>query len=140
MSEVREFTIDRSKHARGFESALLTSAKREVDRAGLRCCLGFYCQAHGVSDEQMRGSGSPSDILDEASIDKLPKWLFSGHYKYDSRDVERLMAVNDLELGGETAKRLRIKSEADRERLITSIFAKHGVTVHWTGELPGGAR
>lgn len=126
---INEFTIDRSMWLRGREpggSYLL----REID--GKRCCLGFYLEACGVPDDQLRGYAAPGSVYRNRAEyrDLVPKWLIGPPWHRLSDDpadavnsitAQYLMEVNDA----------TDSTDAEREALIAKTFADHGVEVHF---------
>ena len=112
-----KLVIDRSTWLRGEgsdESRLL----RSLD--GKMCCLGFYSLACGLTDDH---------ICDEATPDEIGKvaWPEDAQWMWDqwdlSDDCEELISTNDL----------GVLLEQEREQIIATIFAKHGVEVEFTG-------
>jgi hypothetical protein len=113
-----KFTIDRSKWQRGpGESRLLNSH-------GKMCCLGFYGEACGVPTDDLFGLAYPSEVRRSSHL--LPTWL------EDSDDVAELICLNDADPTDEED----VSDEADRERRIAAIFAKHGVEVEFIDGTP----
>jgi hypothetical protein len=122
-----ELIIDRSKWLRGegfYESYLLRP------RDGKMCCLGFYSLACGLKEEQIRNVKSPRSLVSGdpsgANLlnDTCGSWLIyedNVRTVYHSLDTAELMDHNDT----------RGESDSEREKWITKIFAKHGVTVRF---------
>lgn len=136
-----KLVIDRNTWLRGgFERNQGYSCLR--DEQGRKCCLGFYLEACGFSQTQITGSGSPHDVFSflgprtAARRNWKPRWLLRKDNKGvvfdDSSDCSTLMNVND-NVHIEDPTSLEILSEADREKQIKKIFAKHGVTVTFVG-------
>jgi hypothetical protein len=108
-----KLVIDRGKWDRGSGcSALL--------RDGKMCCLGFYAEACGLKDSDIKNIGTPSVLAKRGvKIPKAMKWLlFSGD---DSVDCSNLIQANDNQ------------RQPNREEKIARLFAKHDVTVEFTG-------
>jgi hypothetical protein len=129
-----KFTIDRSKWQRGpGESRLLNSH-------GKMCCLGFYGEACGVPTDDLFGLAYPSEVRRSSHL--LPTWLtdvtdIDEEYGpvervEDSDDVAELICLNDADPTDEED----VSDEADRERRIAAIFAKHGVEVEFIDGTP----
>lgn len=115
-----KLVIDRSRWLRG-EGDDRSLLLRERDSK--MCCLGFYSLALGFDEEDIREYASPDEVDGEV---EYPEWMYrdDGHCDMLSRDVVDLMVVND-------AKSIW---DPDRERSITSIFARNGVEVEFVGE------
>ena len=90
-----------------------------LNGAGDMCCLGFFGCAIGVSLDDMADKATPGDIADKG----WPEWLL-GSLAGNSSDGEYLMRVNDS---------TRVSGDAERERVIADVFAKHGVEVEFVG-------
>jgi hypothetical protein len=105
-----ELVIDRSKWLRGEgdKSALLRASD------GKMCCLGFYCLAVGLTENQIRNKGFPQYLYDNPLEKTEGKWLVDG-----GMDVIFLTDYND---SGALPEKVR-------EEKLTEIFATHGVTV-----------
>jgi hypothetical protein len=142
-----KLVIDRSMwlHGEGIvggESSLLRT------RDGKRCCLGFYCAALGVPDEDLADRPMPSAIVNgrrrEPGTSRLYEtgahlmrpqhierlgWLVA---KADARvivdDVQNLANLNDANVDDRNS---RVLDEAQRERDIAAVFAKHDVEVEF---------
>ena len=82
-----------------------------------RCCLGFACNAAGISDEQMKHTGSPDclkyDLMDMIKNSPL-NFLFGYNYSR-SKACQQLIDINDSE------------NITDEERMIwlNNIMEKH---------------
>jgi hypothetical protein len=109
-----KLTINRDKWLRGEpgESSLLRS------RDGKMCCLGFYCLACGVSEDDITDISAPSDIR---SMLDSQLWLFGSTTYAHSTDCRNLIFINDV----------RTIGLADRERKIKEVFARHDVEVEF---------
>ena len=104
---MKKIIIDRETWLRGEgkdNSFLLRGSDKKM------CCLGFYFNQCGVSEETLLNKGSPM-CLGEANLPKETLWL---------RGVAgTLMAINDS----------TYYPEADRESKIKKIFAEFGYKV-----------
>lgn len=123
---MRELTIDRKTWLRGCGSI----KSKLLNNDGMRCCLGFECQALGYTDEQLLDRVSPRAIVDSVDFGHETKnipqelaWLvhrvsFDGDRALESTpDAHELMSINDIEL------------VENREERIAEIFARNGVEV-----------
>lgn len=88
---------------------------------GSRCCLGFACEAYGVSPEDTKRAFYPSGLLEE-SCKLLPSWLFpENNPDLDEADYRKASYINDDEK----------LSMSEKERLLKPIFAKHGIDLQF---------
>ena len=120
-----KLTIDRERWLRGEGS---TNSKLLRLSDGKMCCLGFYCIALGLSQEQIREVNSPIGVADKLLAKGI--WMvapvsseeLSGGVR---RDVDigagNLMEINDSV----------IEMPDKREKLIAEEFVKHGVNVEF---------
>ena len=113
--------INRAKWLRG-EGGTKSGLLR---RDGKRCCLGFFAQALGARDDDVAGCSTPED----ATHIHWPEWLLSeldDSYirTVDSDEAIALIRINDN----------RALSDAERESVVASIFARHGVEVVFIDE------
>lgn len=131
------FTVDRKTWLHG-EGLSFSSLLRPGDHK--RCCLGFYCQSLGVSDDDMLGIGQPN--LLPAHIQKklglYDSWFFEprSHIRcwppMPSEEIQELIRCNDRLVGSPTSKNDSTPlTEKYREKRIKEIFAKHGVKVRF---------
>ena len=110
--------IKRSQWVRGNKlglSKLLQVKGQSCDGTLRMCCLGFWCKAAGLTDEDIRGHGSPGDT------DKLLEGLtyMSGQYEsvFDTDFTDDMIDINDdSEIG-----------EATREQKLTELANSIGV-------------
>jgi hypothetical protein len=99
--------IDRKKWLRG-EGFMGSRLLRSGDNK--KCCVGFYANALGFADEQIRDSSTL------AIVDKL------GVCDWKTKpDMDALYITNDA----------RNTSDSFKERQIKRLFAKHGVKVEF---------
>lgn len=115
--DVKEFVVERSIWYRGNheESSLFTSD-------GKYCALGFYLKACGIEDEEMLDVSSPHFTRHKS----LPSWLV-GEYLVDcdsfpnkpSALSEKAVDINDDDT----------KSDEEREKELTELFAEQGIKV-----------
>lgn len=111
MSNVKEFTIDRSKWYRGNTGT--NSALRRED--GRQCCLGFFGVACGVPGEHLLGIGYPTSFYNGAGGGEWPSWLLT------TEGAHKFVTINDnASIDGPS-----------REQRLTELFAAHGVSVHF---------
>ena len=126
MADVKHLVIIREQWLRGGDqngergfSWLLSKA------SGKRCCLGFYAQSLGASDDLIRNRTSPGGT---SELGIWPSWLL-GPFNGDSRESNSLMLINDSST----------LPDERRELLIKQIFAAHGVEVNFVdGEVQDG--
>lgn len=121
-----KFTIDRARWLRGDENPYLLRASD-----GKMCCLGFFLRSCGLSDDELRDHSEPQHPFEEGRPDEIPnaaaflveseeadedEW---GEPSFDygpTDDASDLMTAND---DPEV-------TEAERERRVARLFAKHG--------------
>lgn len=132
---MEKLIIDRKTWLRGDNSYGGSMLFRPRD--GLKCCLGFYCEANGIPKENLECVADPSClfIMEQVSI---PSWLFKNPYDLDistslSEDCNKLIEINDRYINDKyyISKTEYDKQEAQREQEIKEIFAKHDVEVEF---------
>ncbi len=130
---VKSFVIDRARWHRGKGSQgsrLQIPPLREQTSPeiygnctpGNRCCLGFYAIAVGLSEASIIDFSTPGSLHRNLHT-FFPEWARSDS-DVDSDAITKLVQLNDDLTIGDKA----------RERAITEIFAKHGVTVTFAGD------
>ena len=108
-----KFTVDRSKWFRGQgerNSRLLTDS-------GKMCCLGFYSQACGITDDEMRCISSPG------SLNRRPsgfECLVTGSKVNTDICIGLMMTNDDVSIG-----------DRAREERLTRLLAAIGVEVEF---------
>ena len=107
--------IDRTKWLRG-EGASVSYLLREQDQK--MCCLGFYSIGCGLKPSEIKNVQAPEFRSEYEWLFEL----FDLRIEDFSQDCYLLMKTNDQDCG--------IDEEA-RERIITEVFAKHGVEVEF---------
>lgn len=144
--EVKEFTVIRSKWARGRGEGLLLNPE------GQRCCLGFLGSACGYEDGAIKNVALPHEILygNDESINRWPKVLIKFH-EGDFGDIDNwsgssledeAAGINDCIIGTDVSYRaasgrtvqVTMESEKHREALLTKLFADSGITVRFIDE------
>jgi len=93
-----------------------------------RCCLGFYGQACGIADDDLRS------LQSFASIDKVSSFIDQNFITSSGRDSEfaiRLMTTNDAVCGYNHYynDELVVMTETLREQSLIELFAEAGITV-----------
>lgn len=128
------FIIDRKTWLRG-EGLSFSFMLRYSDRK--RCCLGFYCQSLGVSDDDMLGVGQPNLLppLIQEKLGFYDSWFFEPQSHVfswppmSSKEIQDLIRINDKLVGDQVTQDNTLMTEKYREKRIKEIFAEHGVTV-----------
>ena len=144
-----DLVIDREKWVRGGrggESALLNSV-------GNMCCLGFAAIAVGLDEGEITGIGEFSD-LDPESVPHLEGLTFNPFCTVALEDeYDHHLAIRNTEFHDQavdlndfrcavidgharslsTMSDISISSEDDRERQLTKLFAKAGITLTFEG-------
>jgi hypothetical protein len=142
IKDVKEFTIKRSKWARGGingKSALLNNQ-------GNMCCLGHYAKACGFSNNDIDSLSGPVDLYRDKSCSIGKAWSanYIGNnleiiawktkllendvsldgviYKLNSGNAWDLMEINDRD-------RCEFDNESDREKELIKRFKKIGIKV-----------
>jgi hypothetical protein len=82
-----------------------------------QCCLGFVCEAYGITKDEMYGKGMPYQLPNELQK-KLPKWVIS------HRDVAQAAFINDDDS----------KTWKEKEKLLRPIFRKHRIQLVFRGK------
>ena len=119
-----KLTIDRERWLRGEGS---TNSKLLRLSDGKMCCLGFYCIALGLSQEQIREVNSPIGVAD-----KLPTkgiWMVA-----PASSGELSGGVSDVDIGAGNLIEINdsVREMPDkREKLIAEEFVKYGVDVEF---------
>lgn len=120
-----KFTIDRSKWIRGKDRGM-SYLLRPAD--GKRCCVGFYLQACGLTDEQLSNRCYADSYDQNLRKDDLPagtEWL---HISRSKEGGDSVYYVNDdMEL-----------TETEREERIAARFAREGHEVEFVDSAPSG--
>jgi hypothetical protein len=130
MADVKEFTIDRSRWARGAIRPVATMLQSKED--GSRCCLGFFALACGYTEAEIEDRATPINVVNNGVTrnNKFPQWLVhtDGAHSYAAA---RLMSVNDTAgfLGKSGLPVAGAENEAEREKRVAEIFADNGVVV-----------
>jgi hypothetical protein len=122
-------------------------SESRTPKIGGKCCLGFACNAVGVSDENMAGKGMPNDLVG-LSRDLVKLTMLKPDY--DDEDqlvtfetqqwVQDAQEVNDAPIGAnmyivslcdydDNYDRIALKDEHHRERLIAQLFMIGGMFV-----------
>jgi hypothetical protein len=144
-----KFEIDRAKWLHGKailspagDSKIVTEASSLLHPdTGCMCCLGFFGLAIGLTRDQIRGMGEPSEI--ELNHDQTSPWptelvgVFEGDdegYAYirarDTRVCSDLIEANDESEIGQDLATFR----ADKETAIAKLFASIGYEAVFVGE------
>ena len=124
---VTSFTVYRDEWLRGTGNGELLSLE------GRRCCLGFYGQSLGVSDEAMRGYADPCDSagVSEQVRALWPDWSYRRSYL---RDGTKEVCVQIVDANDRCVA--LPWTDAEREEQLTELFAMEGVTVRFEDSRP----
>jgi hypothetical protein len=87
---------------------------------GKQCCLGFACEAYGITVDKMVRVGMPCSLALPLQ-EKLPKWLATNEVYADN---ERASEINDDP---------RI-SWSEKEKLLKPLFKKHRINLVFKGK------
>ncbi len=128
---VKEFVVKRNSWRRGKDGGNMLRTPSKT-----HCCLGFLGKACGFKNDRLLFTSTFSALVD----DKLSGENEDIYYKTPkfTTELENLMiAVNDeviglnsvLDLSPYYKKPVRIKTEADRERILKYLFNKAGIKV-----------
>lgn len=120
MADVTVLVIDRSKWLRGKRNGRL------LRDDGMMCCLGFLGVSCGIAPEQMLGLMRPDS--EAVATAPWPEWLMSPNQTAGWDGGERCSAEAELLMGRNDDDDIE---EAERERLVAAVFAKHGVEVRF---------
>lgn len=127
-----KLTIDRATwlHGEGGKASYLL---RQTDQK--RCCLGFLGSALGYSDACLLGMQTPRYISDF-----MPESIFTDPKA--EQLLLKLMVTNDCKVGArlyginvkvfDPELNCLLESEAQREALLTKLFAQHDIQVEFT--------
>lgn len=119
MSERRKFTVRRETWLRGVDPRYdLNICLLRKD--GRQCCLGFVAEQRGVPREHLLDVLEPEDLPGHALIEGL---LVSGDCdgSRNSALSSNAMVINDD----------HTIDDAERERLLTALFAEHGCALEF---------
>lgn len=117
--------IDRAKWDRGFVNM---SSRALLNNKGGKCCLGFVCNALGISDKEICEVEAPANLAEyntniystiSSLICKVGKYTFS-HNNF----VSKVIKDNDDPY----------LSDPEREKLIAANLAACGFDVEFIGE------
>lgn len=117
MSERIKFTVWRDEWLRGQG----TETSSLLDADGKRCCLGHLARDLGAKDSDLVEVRSPRGALGDVD---WPGFLLSRDLDSpirNSADAFELMRINDSTYG----------TEEERERVLTELFAEHGIDVEF---------
>ena len=114
----KQFTIVRDKWLRGAtESPYEDPNTVLLNAVGGRCCLGFFLQACGCSDEQLLGHATPNNVGATHILPIDARWLCAAGS--DTQACSLLMEANDSsEL-----------TEEQREETVTELFKERDIEV-----------
>ena len=124
---IKEFTVNRKTWIRGdnLNSYLLRSDDNKM------CCLGFFCLASGLTEDQIRNITEPNALF-QHELNKLPEHFSDINY------YESVVEINDLPenkfsqyFGEPFFHPLAI--EPKREQALTEQFALLGIKINFTG-------
>lgn len=129
-TDVKEFTIVRSKWARGWDtgggSTLLYNPTTER-----MCCLGFYGVACGaVATSEAESVGIWNQGAPHGSQSFWPRWLFEPTYEVKDGTLSISRELTEYYRLTEANDSLDI-SEEERERRVVEGFARHGIKVNF---------
>jgi hypothetical protein len=148
LAEPFKFEIDRSLWYRGNGTSRLKMKDTEQ-----YCCLGLACLTQNYTPAEIEGRQTPASLINAPGLDRfLGPFTFtvearaSGYTAVSSRDATDLMSLNDTVIGSEasfwkkwtgaepctsnsTIHTAVIKTEEQREALITEIFAANSIEV-----------
>lgn len=111
-----KFTIDRATWLRGQKNSVLLNGE------GKRCCLGFFAQACGYSDKQMRGMATPYGVQRYYRTENVDWQTMLNKEQGDSSvEAYKLMSIND-DLSS---------TDEEKEKCITQIFSQLGIEVEF---------
>lgn len=118
----RDLVIDRSIWLRGERNGDVYLL-RPAD--GKMCCLGIYLQACGASPDTLRGRRYPSSVA--VALPDEARWLLRPGkpvvgVQSDSLETTELAVTNDD----------NTITDAEREKRIATLLAKHDVRVTFT--------
>jgi hypothetical protein len=135
MTEKIKVTIDRARWRTGKKSVNATGKgdTELLNSEGYMCCLGFCCQAAGVSAKLILGNATPSDLCKEFK---------ESHQKIGSLVKEHQDSPSDLILNSDLARQaMWINDHADstpalKEQKILELFKDSEFEIEFTGEYP----
>ena len=113
---MKQFTIIREMWLRGDDG----DQTFLLDDMGRRCCLGFYLQACGLTDEELQDVAVPAEV--KPGLPEEARWLRSVEHEGPGKQVTRdslLMEAND----GSSVP------EDVREESIVELFKEQGIEV-----------
>ena len=118
---VQEFTVSRKGWLRG-EGSESSALLREED--GKKCCLGFYANACGISDDEILGAHILSYIVTPQSHPQV-------HPTFSDREAREGWVVAEAIMNLNDRNDMGAKNDSERERELTAKFAKLGITIHF---------
>jgi hypothetical protein len=108
---MKQIIIDRARWGKAW--------LRRIDN-GKQCCLGFACEAYGITVDEITCVLLPCNLALPLQ-EKLPKWLVSDA---DHSDNEKASIINDDP---------KI-SWSKKEKLLKAIFKKHRINLVFKGK------
>jgi hypothetical protein len=129
MSEKIKVVIDRAKWRTGQFSKNKTGISYTdlVNHAGYMCCLGFVCQAAGVSYNHLLGVSTPADLsYDVRKGTNLHELLSVHDISKNSMLTKSAMLINDC----------HATTPAEKEKQLLELFKDSEFELEFTGEYP----
>lgn len=92
-----------------------------LNRQGMMCCLGQFCEQAGVPKDALLNVSIPSDLENIPSCEVVE--LVDNADDYTSYLANRAVDINDSRI-----------SISERERELSELFLSYGFTIEFTGE------
>lgn len=121
MNEKIKTVVDRRTWLRG--PYALGGVSVLLNEDGMRCCLGFRLALAGLSNDALAGQHEPGDFADFTG---MPPWLTQREEDYGASTSD--VAYQAMSYNDDTDI-----DDAERERLITDIFARNGEEIEFVG-------
>ena len=124
---MKEYTIDRSKWVCGgkrFSEKL--GLPKMLNEEGRMCCLGQICKAEGVSESELRSTGSPWTLNYDYGSKDIPDWMFNNRMRIQHSTIaNKMMRVNDD----------FFLNQKKREKRLKELALKVDIKLKFTGKL-----
>lgn len=127
-----KYIIDRSKWVCGdaeFRKKYDLGGSKLLNAKGKMCCLGQVCLQDGLSEDDIRGKGGPTNVYWQRLKDH---WMTTPENN-NSRDACHAMNINDSINSPITGDWSRLTQE-EREEELKKLFESMGHEIEFVGE------
>lgn len=123
--KMQTLVIDRSKWRNGSQDEEKYGETMLLGQDGMKCCLGFEAMRCGLTERQIRGKQSPSDVA-PSNRKKIPHLV--DEYSFYNQSC---FSINAIEINDEADI-----SKKDREARLKELFAEQNIKLKFVGRSP----